>query len=56
MKEYVLKIKFDPRTDKVVSIQEYIDGDKAVLHVNEEDIELDDEIAQHIDLDTMGIT
>ena len=55
MKEYVLKIKFDPNTDKVVSIQEYIDGAKAVLHINDIDIELDDEIAKHIDLNVMGI-
>ena len=55
MKEYVLKIGFDPKTDKVIYIKEYIEGDRAILHVNEESIELDEEIAQEIDLDIMGI-
>ena len=56
MKEYVLKIGFDPNTDKVVYVKEYIAGARATLHVGDEEIELDDEIAKHISFDTMGIT
>jgi hypothetical protein len=56
MKEYVLKIGFDPNTDKVVYVKEYIEGAKATLHVGDDEIELDDEIAKHISFDTMGIT
>ena len=56
MKEYVLKIGFDPNTDKVVYVKEYIEGARATLHVGDEEIELDDEIAKHISFDTMGIT
>jgi hypothetical protein len=55
MKEYVLKIGFDPKTDKVIYIKEYMEGDRAILHVNEEEIELDDDIAECLDSDVMGV-
>lgn len=55
MKEYVLKIGFDPNTDEVVYIKEYIEGAKAVLHVDDEEIELDDDIATCLDSNVMGI-
>ena len=56
MKEYVLKIGFDPLTDEILYIKEYIDGAKAILHIDNEDIELDDELSKHISGDTIGIT
>jgi hypothetical protein len=55
-KEYVLKIGFDPITEEVIYIKEYIDKSKATLQVNDEDIELDDEISDYIVGDIMGIT
>ena len=56
MKEYVLKIGFDPITEEVIYIKEYIDKSKATLQINDEDIELDDEISDYIVGDIMGIT
>ena len=55
MKEYVLKIGFDPVTEKIIYIKEYIEGARGVLQVNDEDIELDEEIADIIELDTIGL-
>ena len=55
MKEYVLKIGFDPVTEKIVYIKEYIEGAKATLHIDDEDIELDEEFAMHIELDNIGL-
>ena len=54
-KEYVLKIGFDPITEEVIYIKEYIDKSKATLQINDEDIELDDEISDYIVGDIMGI-
>jgi hypothetical protein len=56
MKEYVLKIGFDPATDEVIYVKEYIDGAKAILHIEDKEIELDDELSKHISGDTIGIT
>jgi hypothetical protein len=56
MKEYVLKIGYDPVTEKVLYVKEYIEGVTATLHVDDKEIELDEEIAEHISLDTVGIT
>ena len=56
MKEYVLKIGFDPITEEVIYVKEYIDKAKATLHVDDEEIELDDEVSDYIVSDIMGIT
>jgi|15BtaG_2_1085339.scaffolds.fasta_scaffold58135_1 hypothetical protein len=56
MKEYVLKIGFDPITEKVIYVEEYIDKSKATLHVNGEEIELEDAFADYIVGDIVGIT
>ena len=56
MKVYVLKIAFDPLTDEILYVKEYIEGSRATLHIGDEEVELDDEIANHISFDTMGIT
>jgi len=55
MKTYVLEIGFDPLTDEVTYVKEYIDGAKAVLSLEGERIELDDELADFIVNDTIGI-
>tara|TARA_R100000458_G_C8206353_1_gene195243 strand:+ start:163 stop:519 length:357 start_codon:yes stop_codon:yes gene_type:complete len=55
-KEYVLRIGFDPITEEVTYIKEYIDKSHATLHVGDEDIELDDEVSDYIVGDIMGIT
>ena len=55
MKEYVLKIGFNPLTDEVLYIKEYIDGAKAILHIDDVDIELDDEITKYISSEEIGI-
>lgn len=56
MKVYVLKIGYDPNTDEVEFVKEYIEGAKATLHINNKKIELDDEIGDLIVSDIMGIT
>lgn len=56
MKVYVLKIGYDPKTDEVEFVKEYIEGAKATLHVNNKEIELDDELGDLIVSDIMGIT
>ena len=56
MKEYVLKIGFDPVTEEVLYVKEYIDKCRATLQIDDEEIELDDEISDYIVGDIMGIT
>ena len=56
MKEYVLKIGFDPATDEVIYVKEYIDGAKAILHIDDQEIDLDDELSKHNSGDTIGIS
>ena len=56
MKEYVLKIGFDPITEKVIYVKEYIEGAKATLHVDDKEIELDDELCNYVVTDVIGIT
>jgi hypothetical protein len=57
MKVYVLKIAFDPLTEEILYVKEYIDGAKAVLHIDDQEIELDDDISKYIQNDsTIGIT
>tara|TARA_R100000234_G_scaffold30793_1_gene18068 strand:- start:1917 stop:2138 length:222 start_codon:yes stop_codon:yes gene_type:complete len=56
MKEYVLKIGFDPITEKVLYVEEYIDKSRATLRIDDEDIELEDEISDYIVGDVMGIS
>ena len=55
MKVYVLKIGFDPVTEEVEFIKEYIDQAKAVLHLDGEKIELDDELSDYVVSDIIGI-
>lgn len=56
MRIYVLKIGFDPITEEVLFVKEYIDRAKATLHVNGKDIELEDELAKYINEDNIAIT
>ena len=56
MKEYVLKIGFDPITEEVIYVKEYIEGAKATLHINDKEIELDEEVANYIIMDEIGVT
>tara|TARA_Y100000361_G_C11127060_1_gene326622 strand:+ start:719 stop:964 length:246 start_codon:yes stop_codon:yes gene_type:complete len=55
MKVYVLKIGYNPNTDEVEYIKEYIEGAKATLEVDGKEIELDDEIGDLIVSDEMGL-
>ena len=43
-KEYVLKIGYDPITEEVQYIKEYIENSKAILEIDDKRYELDDEI------------
>jgi hypothetical protein len=56
MKEYVLRIGYNPLTDEVEYIKEYIDNCKAVLHIDNETIELEDDLVDCIESDIVGIT
>ena len=56
MKEYVLKIGFNPLTEEVLYVKEYIEGAKATLHIKDEEIELDEELADYVVSDVIGIT
>ena len=56
MKEYVLKIGYDPITEEVIYVKEYIEGSKATLHIDNKEIELDDELANYVVKDEIGIT
>ena len=55
MKEYVLKIGFNPITEEIEYIKEYIEGAKATLHVDDREIELDEELSSYVDSDIIGI-
>ncbi len=55
MKEYVLKIGYNPITEEIEYIKEYIEGAKATLHINDEEIELDDELSGYVVSDVIGI-
>ena len=55
MKIYVLKIGYNPNTDEVEFVKEYIEGAKATLEVDGKEIELDEEIGDLIISDVMGI-
>jgi len=55
MKEYVLKIGFNPITEKIEYVKEYIEGAKATLHVDDREIELDEELSSYVDSDIIGI-
>tara|TARA_Y100001963_G_scaffold31356_1_gene43080 strand:+ start:1058 stop:1228 length:171 start_codon:yes stop_codon:yes gene_type:complete len=56
MKVYVLKIGYDPVTEEVSFIKEYIDNAKAFLEIGGERIELDDELGDLVVSDEVGIT
>ena len=56
MKEYVLKIGVDPVTEQVIYVKEYIEGAKATLHIDDEDIELDEELSSYVVSDIIGVT
>jgi hypothetical protein len=56
MKEYVLKIKYNPVTEEIVSVKEYIEGATAKLCVDDKEMELDDELSGYIVDDIIGIT
>jgi len=56
MKEYILKIKYDPINEEILSISEYIEGAKATLLLNDQEIELDEEFASYVVDDVIGIT
>ena len=54
-KKYVLEIRFDPVTDEVISLEEYIDNDTAKLIIEDNEIELDREISNYIIGTEIGI-
>ena len=56
MKEYVLKIKYNPVTEEIVSVKEYIEGATAKLCIDDKEMELDDELSGYIVDDIIGIT
>ena len=56
VKEYVLKIGYDPITEEVQYIKEYIENSTAILEIDDKKYELDDEIANYIVDDEIGIT
>ena len=56
IKEYVLKIGYNPLTEEITYIKEYIDNSRAVLSVDDKEYELDDELANYLLDDKMGIT
>ena len=55
MKEYVLRIGFDPITEEIVYIKEYIDKSQATLHIDDREVELDDDVADYIVGDIIGL-
>jgi len=56
MKEYVLKIGYNPLTEEILYVKEYIEGAKATLHVDDQEIELDEEFSDYVVSDVIGIT
>jgi|TARA_R100000664_G_scaffold23720_1_gene33335 hypothetical protein len=56
MKVYVLEIGYDSKKDKIEYIKEYIDNAKAIVHINDEEIELDEELSDCIETDIVGIS
>ncbi len=56
MKVYKLEIGFNPKDDTIEYVKEYIDNATAVVHINDEEIELDEELSDYIETDTVGIS
>ena len=56
IKEYVLKIGFDSSTEEVEYIKEYIDNCRAILEIDDEKFELDEEIVDCLESDIIGIS
>tara|TARA_R100000808_G_C2139625_1_gene147534 strand:+ start:891 stop:1073 length:183 start_codon:yes stop_codon:yes gene_type:complete len=56
VKEYVLKIGYDPISEEIKYIQEYIENSKATLTIDDKEYELEDELADYLLDGTMGIT
>ena len=56
MKIYILEIGYDSKADEIKYIKEYIENSTAILEIDDKKYELDDEIANYIVDDEIGIT
>ena len=55
MKIYSLKIIYDPDTDEVESIEEYMESDNPVFNVGDDSFEIPDDICKYIESDILGL-
>ena len=56
MKIYKLEIGFNTKKDTIEYIKEYVDNATAVVHVNNEEIELDEDLSECIETNIVGIS
>tara|TARA_Y100001938_G_C7925908_1_gene346832 strand:- start:68 stop:241 length:174 start_codon:yes stop_codon:yes gene_type:complete len=54
-KIYSLKIVYDPDTDEVESIEEYMESDNPVFNVGDDSFEIPDDICKYIESDILGL-
>lgn len=55
MKTYKLKIIYNPNTDEVESIEEYIESDNPVFEVGDMMLEVPEEIMKYLESDILGL-
>jgi len=55
MKTYVLKIIYNPDTEEVESIYEYLEQDEMSFEIGDETIEVSEEMAKYIDGSVLGL-
>ena len=55
MKTYVLKIRYNPDTEEVESIYEYLEQDEMSFEIGDETIEVSEEMAKYIDGSVLGL-
>ena len=55
MKTYKLKIIYDPNTDEVESIEEYVEDDTPVFEVGDMIFEVPEEMNKYLESDILGL-
>ena len=55
MKTYKLKIIYDPNTDEVESIEEYVEDDNPVFEVGDMILEVPEEMSKYLESDILGL-
>ena len=55
MKIYELKIIYNPDTDEVESIEEYVEDDTPVFEIHDMILEVPEELSKYLESDILGL-